>query len=62
MTNQKKGISLSQVIAIVLSVSLILMLALYTMGRASGMAFWIAMAVAAIVAYYIIPPLREKEK
>jgi len=62
MKNKTKGIGLSQVLALVLSIAVILMLALYTLGRASAIAFWIAMAVAAIVAYYIIPPIREKEK
>lgn len=55
-----KGIGLTQVIALVMAIAVILMLALYTMGRASGIVFWITMAVAAVVAYFIIPPLKEK--
>lgn len=61
MKKKKDSISLTKVIAIVLALAVILMLALFVMGRASAMSFWIAMIAAAVVAYFIIPPLKEKE-
>lgn len=59
---KKNGMSMSKAIALFLSIAVILMLVLYSMGRASAMSFWIAMLAAAVVAYFIIPPLREREK
>lgn len=59
---KKNGMSMSKAIALFLSIAVILMLVLYSMGRASAKSFWIAMLAAAVVAYFIIPPLREREK
>ena len=60
--NKTSGISLTQVLAVLLSVSLIIILALYSMGKASAMIFWAALLATAIVAYFIIPPMSKMEK